>query len=350
MKKLLLLSLLIPSIAFSQGWQIGNPVGTPRALPTPGTTMGRANVDIYGNQQVVAVGGGSSGLSQSVFPLSNASTFAGPPVGNFGWVQGGFDSAETGTTTTVINATAHTAEVGDLIYFTSGSNTNASSPVLSITANTITVTNAFPVASVNGNAFLILRPVPWTFGVGANSTNPIPFVNLDLDNQNSIQKGILKDEDRAALSGDAGVGVFAKLQSAITNDATADDYSWFKADTGGRVISTLAPAGETFQNCSASNTGTSDIAIKAAVASNRIYVTSISCFNTAAVASSIVFKDGSTQIYVGGVSSSTLAGVSVYTATLPTPLRGTANTALNFAMGTTATATTCCAAGYISTI
>lgn len=105
---------------------------------------------------------------------------------------------------------------------------------------------------------------------------------------------------------------------------------------------------EFWSACSASNTGTSDTAIKAAVAANRIYVTSISCFNTATVASSFEIKDGATVIYAGGISNSTLAGVAYWEHTFGVPLRGTVNTALNFDMATTATATTCCAAGFIS--
>lgn len=159
-----------------------------------------------------------------------------------------------------------------------------------------------------------------------------------------------KAEDAVAGSGDTGVAVWQKLQAAISADAADADYGTLKGDTGGRSITTLAPAGESWQSCSASNTGTTDVAIKSAVASNRIYVTSISCFNTATVASSFQIRDGSTAMYVGGIGNSTLNGVASWSVTLPVPLRGSVNTALNFLMATNATATTCCAAGYISTI
>ena len=107
--------------------------------------------------------------------------------------------------------------------------------------------------------------------------------------------------------------------------------------------------GNTFQSCSSAATGTADTAIKAAVASNRMYITSISCSNTSAVASSLQIKDGATVIYVGSVGTQAATGGG-FDVSLPTPLRGSVNTALNFNMVTNLTSTTCCAAGYISTL
>jgi len=122
------------------------------------------------------------------------------------------------------------------------------------------------------------------------------------------------------------------------------------APGGDTSFSPYGTAANTWQSCSVSNVGVTDVVIKAAGGAGvRIYVTSISCFNTAAVASSMAFKDGATQIYVGAVGNSTLDGVAYYAHALPVPLRTTTNTAFNFAMGTTATATTCCAVGYTST-
>ena len=162
--------------------------------------------------------------------------------------------------------------------------------------------------------------------------------------------GPLKREDVTFGDGDGLMMAGYVREDALTANTNASaDATQAKVDSSGRQIVTMAPPGEFWQSCSASNTGTSDTAIKASVASNRIYVTSISCFNTAAVASSIAFKDGASQIYVGGISNSTLQGVAYYQTSLPVPLRLTSATAFNFAMGTTATATTCCAAGYIST-
>ena len=349
-KTIILISLIILTAVPTQAENAQRNENQSTLYTTEGDTGPIVAVDRRGNSLTKTIDP-ATGASQSIFPLSIASTFAGPPVGLFGWIQAGFDTAETGSTTTVVNATSHSAKVGDLIYFTGGTSAGASSPVLSVAANTITVANAFPVAPANGNAFLIHRPTPWTFGVGANSTNPIPFVDINLDNQNSIQKGLLKDEDRAALSLDAGVPIFGKLQSAITADAAADDYSWPKFDTGGRTIITNAPAGETWQGCGTATASTSDIAIKAAVASNRIYTTSITCASSDADnATNINFKDGATVIAVGGVNQMATTSAGTFTATFPTPLRGTSNTALNFNTAVSTSSVICCAAGYISTI
>jgi hypothetical protein len=45
-------AVLIPSLAMAQ-WQVAPGQNTPRALNTPGVVMERANVDQFGNQQVV---------------------------------------------------------------------------------------------------------------------------------------------------------------------------------------------------------------------------------------------------------------------------------------------------------
>lgn len=177
------------------------------------------------------------------------------------------------------------------------------------------------------------------------------YTSIDAALLGSLNNTILKQEDAADATGYAGVMPLSVYRAIAASSSSADgDYVTFNSDLDGRLYVNAfgAAPGQTWQACSSAATDTSNVEIKAAVASNRIYVTSISCDNTAAVASSIVFKDGTTQIYRGAVSSSTLAGVASFQTQLPVPLRGTVNTAFNFAMATTATSTTCCAAGFIS--
>jgi hypothetical protein len=89
---------------------------------------------------------------------------------------------------------------------------------------------------------------------------------------------------------------------------------------------------------------TADVALKAAAgASVRNYISSLQFKNTAAVASEIVIKDGSTVIWRGHVSASMTFAENI---PFNPPLKGTANTALNVAMLTTATATIVSAQGY----
>lgn len=89
---------------------------------------------------------------------------------------------------------------------------------------------------------------------------------------------------------------------------------------------------------------TADVAIKAAAGAGvRNYLTNIQFINTSATASEIVVKDGTTIIWRGYAPAS---GTQVNSVEFNTPLRGTANTALNVAMITTATATRVSAQGY----
>lgn len=160
----------------------------------------------------------------------------------------------------------------------------------------------------------------------------------------------IKLEDVAAVSGDAGVGVFGVLRSALVAPAAVGDYSNLQQDESGRLITSLAPAGETWQSgCGTATATTADVAIKGAVASNRIYVTSITCSNTSAtVATNLNFKDGTTVMAVGGVSQMATASGGFFTAYFNPPLRGTVNTAFNFNTGVSTTSVICCANGYIS--
>lgn len=358
---------------------------------------------------------GISGLSQSVVPVSNNTSLNGVGSGLVTWVIVGTDLVETASTTTVLNLTSNAARVGDSIVSNSGTagNIQSWSAVCERTANTVTLCNALPATPAASDQVTIYRPLPVAGSGGTTSVSGNALAGfLDFNYQPSSALGLLKKEDNAHASGDAGVmslsvqndgwstlaatgdyipqaagragnqyatlvidDVLAGSHSPIRNEdaafanldpvvvsggqalsaiaqsvGTSGDVAPPALDLGNRTVVTFAPTGETFEECSTSNTGTSDVAIKAAVASNRIYVTSLSCYNTSSVASSIIFKNGTTQIYVGGVSNSTLAGVGTWNQSFPVPLRTTANTALNFAMGTNSTATTCCAAGYISTI
>lgn len=124
------------------------------------------------------------------------------------------------------------------------------------------------------------------------------------------------------------------------------------ADIFGRQVTALYSIPElTWQSCGTATGVTSDVAIKAAVASNRIYVTSVSCKNTSTtVGPTLDFKDGSTVISVGGIPATSATGLLTggFTTTFPVPLKGTVNTAFNFATNTATTSVVCCAAGYTS--
>lgn len=135
------------------------------------------------------------------------------------------------------------------------------------------------------------------------------------------------------------------------NTGASVDGTLSKVDNVGRQIITFSPAGETFQSCGTATGVTSDVAIKAAVASNRIYVTTITCKNTSTtVGPTLDFKDGATIIAVGGITATSATGTlnAQVDIQFPVPLRGTVNTAFNFATNTATTSVICCASGYIS--
>lgn len=158
-------------------------------------------------------------------------------------------------------------------------------------------------------------------------------------------------EDAAASSGDVVYPMGAITQEPLTVDQnTNGDYANLKTDRAGRLITAPAGASETWQSCGTATASTADVAIKAAVASHRIYVTSITCSNSSATtASNINFKDATTVIAVGGVSSMAATASGAFFANFPVPLRGSVNTAFNFNTAVAVTSTICCATGYIST-
>lgn len=321
-----LLAALIPLTAFAQnqGDDLGLGQGataivgrTNEARASTAGTSGKANYigltaagDVYVRESS-ASGLGDFGAQMGIAPIFVVA-----------------DAAEALSTTTVIVATAHVARVNDYVQFTAGTAANIGvwRRVLSVATDSITVASAFPATVAATDAFSIYRP-------RLNDS--------------------IRAEDTPIADGDLGIAVFARNMgsSGFTSTGGSGDHVMLITDADNRVAVNAFGANPTnfWSACSASNTGTSDTAIKAAVASNRIYVTSMSCFNTAAVASSFEIKDGSTVMYAGGISNSTLAGVAYWEHTFGVPLRGSVNTALNFDMATNATATTCCAAGFTST-
>jgi hypothetical protein len=175
----------------------------------------------------------------------------------------------------------------------------------------------------------------------------IPMYNSNV--LNSRQLG--REEDAVASSGDAGTPILG-VQRANDNNAAGDgDYANITLGMRGEVITALASPNTIFPTvalgaCTSPITGTADTTVKAAVASNRIYVTGMDCSNTSAVSSLVYIKDATNIIYVGHVPTASAGGS--WNKTFPVPLRLASATALNVAMATTATSTTCCATGYVS--
>jgi len=356
----------------------------------------------------------TSGLSQSVIPVSGATGFNGTANTPLGYQVFGSDAIEAASTTTVLNFTAHTMRKGDVLHYRAGgtaANVGTNIPVCSTATNTVTL--CYPLPATPGTDTVdVLRPTPlralgsdsgggnWALAVNIDSnTNTsnatsilkledaaaasgdalvgvagyysatpqtalagegdygLPkfnlggalFVDVNYNAQVSTANGLLKLEDVATAGNDAGVAPLVKLQTALSADAAANDWGTLKADLTGRLVTTQSVPEETWQSCGTATASTADVAIKAAVASNRIYVTNVTCSSSDADnATNINFKDGSTVIAVGGVNQMATTSAGTFTATFPVPLRGTSNTALNFNTAVLTSSVICCASGYIS--
>jgi hypothetical protein len=397
---------------------------------------------------IARISGGGETLS--VIPISNATNLNGVGAGMVGWQQVGTDTAETSSTTTVINATTHAARVGDILSFTAGTagNIGVWSVVSAVGANTITLSYALPATPANGDAFSIMRPNPvftpkedsahttgdaGNFPLAVRNDDGVTLTNTDLDyspiavgskgqlwtqitvggggssgllspvaqedvafaaGQAMMQAGavnnrsltsynatngdalpvgagdmgnvlstlihdtninatiqVSKFEDTGVVSGDSGLPSLAQRLDQLATGQTGsnNEYALPIVDTLSRLY--VNPWGaavtEFFSSCSSSITGVSRTAIKSAVASNRIYVTSISCKNTSAVNSGMDFTDGAgAQLAAGHITAQTVGGAWV--ASFPVPLRGSSNTDFSVTMNTTSTATVCCANGFTS--
>ncbi len=91
------------------------------------------------------------------------------------------DAAEAGSTTSVINATTHSADRGDIIRFTSGTYSGEIATVYDTTLNAIILSQTFPTAIATGVTFEILSPTvlktdPTTGGLSVAIATP-PTVN-----------------------------------------------------------------------------------------------------------------------------------------------------------------------------
>lgn len=151
----------------------------------------------------------------------------------------------------------------------------------------------------------------WSQGPAANGAAAVG---------NPVQVGgIVRTTSLAA--GTAGNMLTASMSSGgalVVLPYSGPEVSWQYAAASGGIVNTT------------------DVAVKAAAAAGlRNYITGFSCTNASAtIATEIVIKDGSTVIWRGYVGAGTLLN-SVVGVTFPTPLRGTAATAVNVAAITT---------------
>ncbi len=152
--------------------------------------------------------------------------------------------------------------------------------------------------------------------------------------------------DAVAVGNPLYLGGIARTANA-TGVASGDAAGALMNVVGAQVVLPYAIPESTWQyGSSTAATGTADVVVKAAAAAGiRNYMTSLQYQNTSGVASVIVVKDGSTVIWAGVAPASMAVPANI---TFPVPLRGTAATAMNVALLTTATNTIIAAQGFVA--
>jgi hypothetical protein len=153
--------------------------------------------------------------------------------------------------------------------------------------------------------------------------------------------------DTATANNPVTIGARA-INVAPTAVSTTGDVTNLYATMVGALISKpyAIPEADWQYACAAPVTVTTDQAVKAAGAAGvRNYMTNIQYMNTNATATEVVVKDGSTVIWRGYAPASMTTLIDVQ---FPTPLKGTAATAMNFACITTGANVYINAQGYIA--
>ena len=231
----------LPSLAFGQAGGVLRNDGAFPATGTPASSakIGNSNqqpssiaVNPYG-QIAVAGSYDPSGNALSNIPVSNAVGLNGVGAGLVGWGLINTDTAETGSTTTVINLTAHNAKAGDIIWVNSGVAARSWSPVASVATNTVTLSNALPAAPANGDQVYIQRPIPLSTSQNTNLTGQALATFLDSSFQNSAATGILKTTQATAGTTDAGViGLFERASATGGTDTSTGVGKYGRAQIG----------------------------------------------------------------------------------------------------------------------
>ena len=156
--------------------------------------------------------------------------------------------------------------------------------------------------------------------------------------------------DDAATTGNP-LRIGGRVKTANVTTYVAGDAANISVTTDGSLIAKpyAAPELDWQFACTAPIANTSDVVLKAAAgASVRNYITGIQIVNSSAtIATEVVVKDGATVIWRGYVGIGTTLNSSVGII-FQTPLKSTANTALNFACITTASSVYVNSQGYIA--
>jgi len=287
-----------------------------------------------------AITASGQSVSADVSAVSNVvmyltGTFAGHNVTFEGSIDGG-------TTWFGIQAVRTNANTVELV---TGALAAAPAYAWELSVNALTNVRVRATAHTSGTA-------NWRFILGSYATEPIPAIQTHAVTGSgtftvggSAAASLGKLEDAVHATGDNGVpawGVRYETPGTAPTSA-AGDYGFIQIDDlGKQVVSPYAPHVNQKQVALAAITDTNAVALFAAAGAGvRTYLTSITLVNTSATATVVEIRDNVTVIHRVYVPANGSAQFD-----FPTPLKGTANTAMNVACVTTATNTFISATAY----
>lgn len=299
----------------------------------------------------------TTGFEQTVGYSSEGST--GPTstiAGIYGWARVATDTAETGSTSTSIVATSHSAAIGDQVVFINGPAGGSWSFVSAVPdANTITLSHALKGTPANGNTFLIRQPVTIGAVGGQATTDTGTALQVAMGSFGGAAAGggfIVKTEDAAFGDSDTlVVSGTAREDSMSVDTGAVTDINVLKSDKFGRLHVSTAPEAHLFSCVSAADiTDTNSTAVCAADADELYVVLDICCSNTdTAVATRVNILDGATVIHTMVLQTMVVAapGDSESCQTFPGGIKAAAiNTAINAQAITTSAEIRCSIHGY----
>lgn len=146
------------------------------------------------------------------------------------------DAVEASSTTKVINASSHSAEVGDLIIFTTGNLTHVIAGVDSVTTNTITLAQELSEAPATSDAFTIMRFRPPK--VDANGVVQT-FATSSISSPSSIGNGEM-DVTTAGTAEQLIAASTPCVRIHMTAKRTNTDVIWF----GGSSVDSTSENGD----------------------------------------------------------------------------------------------------------
>lgn len=137
----------------------------------------------------------------------------------------GTDAIEVNSTSTVLNLTAHDAQVGDIIRFTSGNLDGHEARVLKAETNSVELGEILSEAPATSDTIQILR-------------HKYPLVNADgsLSTSVTVETGGVFLEDSAHADGDQVIAVASVRQDTLAASTDTDgDYAAIKSNANGEI-------------------------------------------------------------------------------------------------------------------